>query len=295
MFIFSYPPFESLGEHLAQALSCTVGNFQKTHFSNQELHLTVQENVAHQICILIGSISPPDSNLWDILALVHTLKKENADKISLILPYLAYSRQEKEEPQQSQLCALVADLLEKAGVDEILTFDIHSPGSKALFPIPLYSLSTEELFAQKLKQLAWDDAQILSPDQGAIERCERLSKQLNNFPIARMKKTRTSQGITQISLDGTLKNRIVILDDILDTGQTLVVCCKTLVEKGIQEILIMVTHGLFTGTTWQKLPELAVKKVYCTDTFPIKKEVLALPWIEVLPTQDLLIKFLKKF
>lgn len=268
---FAYPDYEKL----ALQLKDSVGKFTVLHFQNGELHLALGENVKGKNCFILGSITPPEVNLISFLMLSHTLKKDGAKSVVGIIPYLAYSRQEKEEAQKSQMTALIGKLLAASGVDRLITVDIHSQLSHDLFPFQVTSLSPAQLFAKEIKKLGLTDATIVSPDKGAIQRCKDVSSLLRKSKnLIFMDKTRRLQNITHKELQFNVKEKVVIIDDILDTGNTLISCCEKLLERGAEEIIIMVTHGLFTGKKWERLFKLGVKKIYCADTVLLKKNVL---------------------
>lgn len=247
-------------------------------FENQELHLTLHEDVSGKTLYVKGSITPPEFNLVAFLILIHTLKKEGAKKVIAYLPYLAYTRHDTDEPHKSRLTALMGALLAAAGADKVVTIDVHSPAAKKLFPIPLQSLSPAPLFKEVLKNVPHKT--IVAPDKGARARAQAVAGK----PTPWISKKRTESGVVHTVLHGTVKGTAVIVDDILDTGQTLVSCCQKLREQGVKEIIVMVTHGLFTGRKWQKLWALGVKRIYCTDTVPVHKKdkrivVLPITWI----------------
>lgn len=261
--IFNYPDYEKL----AHELKVKLGKFSISHFPNKELFLTLSDKVMDKKCLILGSITPPEINLVAFLMLSHTLKKEGAKKIVGFIPYLAYSRQEKEELKRSQMTALVGKLLDASGVDELITIDIHNKLSQDLFPFPVHSLSPAEIFAEEIKKLKLTNALIVSPDEGAIQRCKDVAFLLGKSEnVVWMEKTRGLKKITHKEIEFDVRENIVIIDDILDTGGTLISCCEKLLKRGAKEITIMVTHGLFTGEKWKRLFELGVKKIYCTET-----------------------------
>jgi ribose-phosphate pyrophosphokinase len=255
--------------------------FTVERFTNQELHITLHGNAAKKEFVIKGLISPPEVNFFTFLILAHTLKIEGAQKIVGFIPYLAYARHEKRERHKSQLTALVGRLLAAAGVDEVIVVDVHSPLVKKLFPIPLTSLSPAPLFK---KALGRSKRSFVAPDKGAIERCQDVAGKAS---IAWISKRRTARGVTPLTLHGTVTKKAVIIDDILDTGHTLISCCQKLHEQGVDDIIIMVTHGLFTGDSWKKLWKMGVKKIYCTDTIPLKKSLLKDRRIIILPISKL--------
>ena len=280
--IFTFSHYEYLIPERFLGSFCEPASFSLKRFANKELQLSLHTSVADRSCLIIGSLSP-ETNLFSFLALSHTLKKEGAKKVSAFIPYLAYSRQENEEPQKSQMASLIGRLLKASGIDEVITVDVHSPFIKKLFPLPIYSLSPAFLFAKQLKGLSLPSYTLVAPDQGAIERCGEVAALANGSKdIVWVSKSRHAKGVSHSEISGKVQEKVVIIDDILDTGQTLISCCKKLIEVGASEMIVMVTHGLFTGTAWKKMWELGVKKIYCTDTVPLSEKLRKEAHISVL-------------
>ena len=292
--LYPFPAYSYLLEGLKAIPQLALGRFTLACFPNHELHLALDGQASGQQAIVLGSISPPATNLVSFLLLCHTLKKEGAQTITALLPYLAYSRHDKAEPQKSQATALIGNLLSSAGVDKVITVDVHSPQAHQLFPIPLLSLSPVRIFAEALTNLALPDVTIVAPDEGAIGRCQAVASAVGvKRELAYLTKQRTERGVTHRELHGRVGKQVVIIDDMLDTGGTLVSCCEKLLAIGVQEIYIMVTHGLFTGTAWEKLWALGVKQIYCTDSLPLP-EHLRSARLRVLSVIPLLVEQLKE-
>ena len=208
-----------------------------------------------------------------MLLLSHTLKKEGASKVIALLPYLAYARDEKRKTGQSLATAWVVSLLQVSGIDEVITVDIHSSTAQSLFPMPVVSLSPAAVFAQEIKRLSLLQATIVAPDEGARERCQAVARAADMAEeVVIFQKRRTAKGVVHRGISGSIGAQVVIVDDILDTGGTLVSCCEQLQQRGVQDISIFVTHGLFTGTLWQRLWSSGVKRIFCTDTIPQMSE-----------------------
>lgn len=268
MQLFAFRAYEELAQ---QIVSQTVGRgqFRIDRFPNQELYAVVDTPVAGQNCVALGSIVPPDENLLSMLLLCHTLKKEGATHVTALLPYLAYARQDREEAGKSRGLAWIGDLLRASGVDAVVTVDVHSQAAHSLLSLPLRSLSPAALFAAEIARLSLREATLVAPDRGALERCQEVWKAAGmRSPIAYMEKKRTPEGIKHLACHGEVGPQAIVIDDILDTGGTLVSCCEILQQAGVQDIILMVTHGLFTGTHWQKLRSLPVRHIYCAATVP---------------------------
>jgi ribose-phosphate pyrophosphokinase len=275
MILFAFSYYEYMARQLRAMRSLKLGRFKIHRFDNQELYALVEGTVAGEHCLILGSIAPPDAQTLSLMLLAHTLRKEGADKLTALLPYLAYSRQDKDKPGQSLATAWVGSLLTTSGFNQVLTVDVHSERDKQLFEIPLISLSTANLFAEAIGNYRLNDAVIVAPDNGAIGRCEAV-KNAAGMPTGEtpyFEKQRTEKGIVHRGPIGKVGPRVVIVDDMLDTGETLVSACEKLKEAKVEEIYILVTHGLFTGTKWTQLWSLGVKRIFCTDTIPLRADI----------------------
>lgn len=268
MIVFPYPLFKQYFQSLKNLPDYKLGDFQVARFPNQEIYTRISTNVAHKDCLIIGSIAPPDEQLISFLFLAHTLKKELALKITAMLPYLAYARQDKIKKGESLATSTIGEIFRASHIDEVITIDVHSSKVETLFPLPIYNLSPAELFAKEIKKLKLKNSTFVSPDEGAIERTRKVMGKLNiTTAITYMTKERTKKGVSSI-LHGRVSPNVIVVDDILDTGGTLLACCKILKSNGAKNIYIFVAHGLFTGNKWRNLFDLNVRKIYCTDSIP---------------------------
>jgi ribose-phosphate pyrophosphokinase len=268
MILFAFEAYQAIGFALG---NITLGRFRAARFENHELYIDVQTLVANECCLILGSIAPPDKQLLSAFLLAHTLRKEGARRVTAVLPYLAYARHDKNKPGQSLATAWAGALAGASGIDQVIAIDVHSERAKGLFPIPVRSLSPAEVFAEALNRYGLREATIVAPDEGALGRCQavKTAAGLGDGRIAYFEKRRTEAGITHAGPIGEVGHRAVIVDDILDTGGTLVSACEKLSAAGVGDISIMVTHGLFTGDRWKKLWQLGVKRILCTDSVPL--------------------------
>lgn len=271
MILFTFDAYKAMAATFEKAVHPVSGCFLVARFENGELHVDVQTPVASEDCFVLGSLAPPDEQLLSVLLLAHTLKKDGARRVIAILPYLAYARHDKNKPGQSLATAWTGSLAQASGLDQVITVDVHCESAKRLFPIPVVSLSPAGVFADALKRYGLGDATIVAPDEGAIGRCEAVKTAAGMAPgkIPYFEKHRTATGITHSGPIGKVGRQAVIVDDILDTGGTLLSACEKLVEAGVEEIHIMVTHGLFTGERWKELWRFGVKHIFCTDSVPL--------------------------
>jgi ribose-phosphate pyrophosphokinase len=237
-------------------------------FANGELSVQVEGEVAGRPCLLLGAVAPPDEQLLALALAADTLRMEGATRVTALLPYLAYARQDKQEPGRGLGIAWVGRVLRACGVDEVTVIDIHSRQAAKLLGLPVTSLSPAGVFAAQLKREGLLDATVVAPDEGAVERARAVANAAEiPGPITHLRKQRTPAGVTHRELVGGLGRRAVVIDDILDTGETLSSCCHELHRKGVEEVTVMVTHGLFTGGRWRELMPL-VDRLYVTDSIP---------------------------
>lgn len=276
MICFALGGYKTFADLLIEGTKISLGKFSVNRFPNQELYVLISSKVKNEECLIVGTIAPPDENLLSLTLLCHTLKKEGAKKIRLILPYIAYSRQDRLKPGESLATDLIGQILKVTGVDQIITLDVHSSKVLELYSVPVVSISPVEIFAQEIKKSKLQDAVLIAPDKGALARSEEIVKILGmRDSVAYLDKERTHSGIKHLAFHGEVKDKAIIIDDMLDTGGTLVSCTEQLISSGVKEIYIMVTHGLFTGYDWKKLLDLGVKTIYCTDTVQSVLEMAA--------------------
>jgi ribose-phosphate pyrophosphokinase len=285
MFTFLLPPFDSESNPI---VNTQLGSFQLIRFSNQELHIHLDCDVRDKKCLIVGSISPPDTQFFTYMSLIHTLKKNGATECVAILPYLSYARQEHEEPKQSQMAALVFSLLEKSGADQIIAFDIHSKKAQSLFSIPVHEIQSASLFASYLLEHHIPFDSCISPDMGGIERSVHLADLLHIPRRGYFKKIRSAASVELLEFHGDVGKKILIVDDVVDTGSTLLKCVEALHTKGVLSITIAVTHPLFSENKTQELYRYGVDKIICLSTIPLPDSLKQDPRILCLPIFEVL-------
>ncbi len=292
MLLFSFEQFSALAKKLLEFPVLDPGKFIIGRYHNREMHAKIFSLVKAQECFVLGTIAPPEHCLLEVLLLAETLKKAGAASVIAILPYLAYSRHDKAKPEESMATQLIGEMLKASGVDEVWTVDLHSQRDRQLFPVPIISLATDELFAQAIKEHLLSDASLVAPDNGAVPRCAAVQQALGlSGETVYFEKHRDASGkIIHQGPVGALKGKAVIIDDMLDTGETLVATCEKLKAARVKEIYIFVSHGLFTGKAWKKLWRLNVKAIFCTDTISPaahlqSKKITVLPIARLLEQQ----------
>lgn len=279
--LFSFPSYEEIARQIQNDFSWERGTYTFERFSNAEHHLSLSVDVATKDCYLLGTIAPPDENLILCASLSHTLKKEGAYRCIAILPYLAYTRHDHEEKRKSQMTGLIGKILAASGIDHIVTIDVHSTRAKELLSIPMTCLSPSRLIAKNLVDSSFIPDVIVAPDLGAKQRCQDVAdaftEHLNiSIPVNVLPKSRQGNDIYHKEQMLGVGKRILIIDDILDTGKTLFSCVQNIASY--EELVIVVTHGIFTEEIWKKLISLPRVKLYFFDTvLPIPSQVDGYP------------------
>jgi len=293
--IFAAPGHDALLAALdGEGSAPEVGDCTFARFANGELHLRLHTHPGGRVCAALGSLAPPDAQLLELLLLADTLRRHGASRLVALLPYLGYARQDRAEPCQSLGAAWTGALLGAVGVERVVTVDVHSSLAAGLFPMPVLSVSPAPLFARELARRGLRDATIVAPDEGALARCEAVARAADiTAPVSHLRKHRDARGVTHGELVGAVAPRVVLIDDILDTGGTLVSACHVLRSAGARQITVMVTHGLFSGERWRELYALGVEQIYTTDSVPavlVRKEA----HIGLLPLGQLIIDALAR-
>lgn len=236
-------------------------------FPNGELHVEVPESVAGRRCVIVGSISPPAGNLERLTLVAHALRRAGAEQITALLPYLAYARQDRAPHTESLGLAWAGQLLRASGIGEVVCVDVHSRQAAQVLGLALVSLSPTDLLAGALPEAWRSQVTFVSPDEGAVDRCSAVVRAAGvDRPVVWARKRRTTSGIEHLGLVGTPSRRAIVIDDILDTGDTLVSCCRALRSAGVTDIGVIATHGLFTGDHWRALLADGVREIWITDT-----------------------------
>jgi ribose-phosphate pyrophosphokinase len=262
-----------LPRELDAASEPALRDYRAGRFPDGELWLELDGPVAGEQCAVLGSLAPPDDQMLLTLLLADTVRRAGARQVVAVLPYLGYARQDRAPAGRSLGAAWAGALLAAVGVERVLTVDIHSSAALDCFPVPVASLSPAGLFAEQLRRESRPELTVVAPDEGAIERCQAVADAAGvATPVAHLRKRRTAAGVGHPTLVGEIGSRVVIVDDILDTGGTLLSACAALRRAGAREISIMATHGTLSGERWRDLTAAGARRIQITDTVPGARE-----------------------
>jgi len=289
--IFSGSGNPRLARAICDYLRLRLGNLQLTRFSDGELYCQVLENVRGTDVFVIQPTCPPvNENLMELLIVVDSLKRSSAARITSVLPYYGYARQDrKDKPRVPISAKLVADLLQAAGVDRLLTMDLHAPSIQGFFDVPVDHLLAAPVLLDWIDQQKYRDLVIVSPDAGGVERARFYAKRLG-ADLAIIDKRRVEANVAEtMNVIGEVFDRTcVIVDDMVDTAGTLVGSVKALKEKGASSVVACFSHAVLSGPAMERLEESELEQVVVTDTIPLAEEKVKDSKIIVLSVASLL-------
>jgi ribose-phosphate pyrophosphokinase len=281
---------------IADRLKTTIGKSVVKNFSDGEINVEIDESVRGMDVFAIQSICDPvNNNLMELLILIDALKRASAKRITAVLPYYGYARQDRKVSPRAPISAkLVADLITTAGASRILAVDLHAGQIQGFFNIPVDHLFAAPIILDYLKKIK-NDVVIVSPDAGGVERARAYAKRLN-ASLAIIDKRRDSPNVAQVmNIIGDVSGMTAVLvDDMVDTGGTLVRGAYALVEKGAREVRACCTHPVLSGRAIEVIMESPIEEMIVTDTIPLKSEARACPKIKTLSISSLLAEAIRR-
>ena len=283
---------KKLSEKIAKYLKESLVNSSIRKFKDGEIYIEINENIRGNNIFIIQSISSPaNDNLMEMLLCIDALKRSSAKNITAVIPYFGYARQDRKiVPRTSISAKLVSNLITKAGADRIVTIDLHSGQIQGFFDIPVDNLFATPIFARHIKKrIKSKNIICVSPDVGGVARTRGLSKFLNSG-LAIIDKRRPSPGKSEVmNVIGDVKNKCCIMvDDIIDSGGTIVNAAKVLKLKGAKEIHVYITHGVLSGDAVNKIKKSPIKNLVITDTIDNYKKIKFAKNIEILSVSNLM-------
>jgi ribose-phosphate pyrophosphokinase len=288
--IFTGNSNTELVKRICEELGTPIGRSLVKNFSDGEINVEIDESVRGMDVFVVQSMcSPINNNLMELLILIDALKRASAERITAVLPYYGYARQDRKVVPRAPISAkLVADLITTAGASRLLTVDLHAGQIQGFFNIPVDHLFAAPVLLDYLKRLK-DDIVVVSPDAGGVERARAFAKRLN-ATLAIIDKRRDAPNVSQVmNIIGDVNDRIAVLvDDMVDTGGTLAGAAYALVEKGAKAVYACCTHPVFSGPAVKVISESPIKEMIVTDTIPLGEEAQGCPKIKILSVASLL-------
>ncbi|MGE0766899.1 MAG: ribose-phosphate pyrophosphokinase [Hyphomicrobiaceae bacterium] len=284
----------ALAEAISEELKSPLTKGFVKRFADMEVFVEIEENVrGEDVYILQGTAFPANDNLMELLILTDALKRASAKRITAVMPYFGYARQDRKPGPRTPISAkLVANLIERAGVDRVMTLDLHAGQIQGFFDIPTDNLFAAPLFARDIQE-NYDDGKlvIVSPDVGGVVRARALAKRLGtNVPIAICDKRRERAGHSEVMhVIGDVEGmRCILVDDIVDSGGTLVNAANALLAQGATEVHAYITHGVLSGGAVSRVTNSKLKSLVITDSILPTEAVRVARNIRVLSVANLL-------
>ncbi|MFH1186933.1 MAG: ribose-phosphate pyrophosphokinase [Candidatus Levyibacteriota bacterium] len=274
MKIFSGFSNKSLSEKIAKELGQKLAKLDIFIFPDDERRIRVMERVLDLDTVVVESTNKPaEKNYMELFFIVDALKRSGAKKVTAVIPYLGYQRQDHVfRSGEAVSLAVIIRTLEAVGVDKMISFDMHTPRVPDLFKIPVAHLSALPLFAEKIKKIDGKNGILISPDMGGIRRIKILSELLNGMPFGSIEKNRNLETgyVMSEKIMGDVKGKnVYIVDDMISTGGTILAACNLLEKKGAKSIYVFATHAVFSKKAVQILKKAKAEKVFITDTIGI--------------------------
>ena len=271
--LFSGNANPALGQEIATHLGIELGKAKVGRFSDGEVDVELYQNVrARDIFVVQSTCNPTNENLMELLIMVDALKRASARRITAVMPYFGYARQDR-RPRSTRVpisAKVVANLMETVGIERVLTMDLHADQIQGFFDIPVDNIYASPVLLTDLKNKNYPELVVVSPDVGGVVRARALAKQLG-CDLAIIDKRRPKANVSEVMhVIGEIEGRnCVIMDDMIDTAGTLVKAAEVLKERGAKSVFAYCTHPVFSGPAVERIAKSAIDEVVITNTIPL--------------------------
>ena len=290
--IFAAGASRQAAEQIAQCLGLPMGKSEVGTFSDGEISVSIYDSVRGSDCFIVQSTcAPVNHNLMELLIMMDAMKRASAARITAVIPYFGYARQDRKAKAHDPITAkLVADLIATAGANRVLTMDLHAAQIQGFFNIPVDHLLGVPVLASHIKSRISDSADdyvVVSPDLGSVTRARNFAERVG-CPLAIVDKRRQKANVCEVmNIIGNVKDKKVILvDDMIDTAGTLCNAAQAIMDNGAKQVTACATHAVLSGPAIERIRNSAIKELVLLDTIPLPKEKL-LPNMTVLPVAPL--------
>lgn len=270
--IFASSQSRELAKKIASALDMSLGKVELRKFKDGEFKPSFKESIRGQRVFIVGSTFAPSDHLMEVLLMIDAAKRASADFIDVVIPYFGWARQErKDEPRVPIAAKLVANMLESAGASRVITMDLHADPIQGFFEIPVDHLYSSTIFVPYIQSLNLDNLVVASPDMGGSKRAYAYSKFLKSDVVICYKQRKKANVIGNMELIGDVKGKnVVLIDDIIDTGGTLVKAAELMKEKGAKSVRAICTHALLSDNAQERIANSEIVELVVTDSIPRK-------------------------
>ena len=287
-----------LCENIARQLKLKLVNSNIKRFADGEVYIEINENIrGNSIFVVQSTSNPANDNLMELLICIDALRRSSAKNITAVIPYFGYARQDRKVVPRTAISAkLVSNLITNAGANRILSVDLHAGQIQGFFDIPVDNLFSTPIFAKHIKRkLRINNLICVAPDVGGVERARSLGRRIN-VSIAIIDKRRPAPGKSEVmNIVGNIKNKnCVIVDDIIDTGGTIVNAAKALKDKDAKDIYVYITHAVLSGQAVEKIEKSQIKKLITKDTIDNSKKIRGSKKIEIISMAPIISEAMKR-
>ncbi|XME00283.1 MAG: ribose-phosphate diphosphokinase [Candidatus Karelsulcia muelleri] len=269
--LFSSRKSLHLSKEIAHFYGDILGNINFLEFSDGEYEPYFEQSVRGTSVFLIGSTLPPADNLMELLFMCDAAKRASAKKITLVIPYFGWGRQDRKEKKRTPIGAkLVSNLITVSGATKIITMDLHANQIQGFFEIPVENLDASTLFIEYIKQLELDCLTIASPDIGGAKRARNYASILNAEVVICYKERKQANNIDFMNIIGNVKNKnVIIVDDLIDTANTISIASNLIKKKGAKSIRAIATHPILSGSAYEKIETSSLEELVVTNTIKL--------------------------
>ncbi len=283
----------ALAAEICYELGCQLAAVNVNQFSDGEVHLQIQENVrGADVFIVQPTCTPVDRNLMELLLMMDAIKRASAERITAVLPYYGYARQDrKDRPRMPISARLVASLLERAGANRILALDLHAAQIQGFFDVPVDHLFAAPVMIEYFDEMRGEKLTVVSPDAGGVERARAFAKRLD-APLAIIDKRRTDVNVAEVMhiIGDVIGQDCLIVDDLIDTAGTLVKAAEALLRHGARSVRACATHAVLSGPAVERIEKSELEEVIVTNSIPLRDEADSCRRIKQLSVAPLLAK-----
>ncbi|HHV39332.1 MAG TPA: ribose-phosphate pyrophosphokinase [Tepidimicrobium sp.] len=273
--VFSGNANKELTKDICDELDISLGNCEVGKFSDGEIFVNIAETVrGRDVFIIQPTCSPVNDNIMEVLILIDAFKRASAGRINAVIPYYGYARQDRKTKAREPITAkLIADLLTVAGIDRVVSMDLHAGQIQGYFDIPVDHLSGVPILAEYFKNIVNRDTVVVSPDLGGVTRARNFANLLD-LPIAIIEKRRPKANVSEVmNVIGDIENKnVVIVDDIIDTAGTITKAAQVLKTFGAKAVYACATHAVLSGPAIERIDDSVIEKFIVTNTIPLSKE-----------------------
>lgn len=272
--IFAGRASQHMAEHVAKAYGTSLGSVKVNVFSDGEFQPSLEETVRGQDVFIVQSTMPPTENLFELLLLIDAAKRASARKIIAVIPYFGFARQDrKDKPRVAIGAKLSANMLMAAGIDRIMTMDLHADQIQGFFEVPVDHLYASTLFLKEIEKMDSQNLVIAAPDVGGAKRANSYSKKLNCGLALCHKNRKKANEIAEMTVIGEVSGKdVVIIDDMCDTAGTLTKAADLLMGKGAKSVRAFCTHAVLSGPAYERINNSKITELIVTDTIPMTQK-----------------------